>query len=198
MLWELNSYNLYKSNVCFLLVSLFFIHLHAIATVSTKCGVVVEVPPGKAVDTWNLPTVFRTRFSKTISFVGFLFISQEPLVQACWDLLHSIELTERIICFFAIFLSYKGFELTKIIGNVFKNFQNDKDFDYNVSVNFPALLLLYSYIVIKMSGVTFQYYTSYVYVSVLAHTNTGVVSSNLTQGMDVCVQLFCLCCCVCR
>jgi hypothetical protein len=34
--------------------------------------------------------------------------------------------------------------------------------------------------------------------TVFTRPNTGVVGSNLTRGMDVCVHLFCLCCCVCR
>jgi hypothetical protein len=33
---------------------------------------------------------------------------------------------------------------------------------------------------------------------VFARSNTGIVGSNLTWGMDVCVRLFCLCCPVCR
>jgi hypothetical protein len=31
-----------------------------------------------------------------------------------------------------------------------------------------------------------------------AHSNAGIVASNPTQFMDVCVRLFCLCCPVCR
>jgi hypothetical protein len=30
--------------------------------------------------------------------------------------------------------------------------------------------------------------------TVFARSNTGVVGSNPTRGMDVCVSLFCLCC----
>jgi hypothetical protein len=33
---------------------------------------------------------------------------------------------------------------------------------------------------------------------VFALSNTGIVGSNPTQGMDVYVRLFCLCCSVCR
>jgi hypothetical protein len=32
---------------------------------------------------------------------------------------------------------------------------------------------------------------------VFAQSNTGIVGSNPTQGMDVCVRLLCLCCSVC-
>jgi hypothetical protein len=34
--------------------------------------------------------------------------------------------------------------------------------------------------------------------TVFARSNTGIVGSNPTRGMDVCVRLFCLCCSVCR
>jgi hypothetical protein len=34
--------------------------------------------------------------------------------------------------------------------------------------------------------------------NVSAPSNTGIVGSNPTQGLDVCVRLFCLCCSVCR
>jgi hypothetical protein len=34
--------------------------------------------------------------------------------------------------------------------------------------------------------------------TVFARSNTGIVGSNSTQGMDVCMPLFCLCCSVCR
>jgi hypothetical protein len=34
--------------------------------------------------------------------------------------------------------------------------------------------------------------------TIFARSNTAIVGSNPTQGMDVCVRLFCLCCSVCR
>jgi hypothetical protein len=34
--------------------------------------------------------------------------------------------------------------------------------------------------------------------TVFARSNAGIVGSNPTQGIDVCVRLFCLCCSVCR
>jgi hypothetical protein len=34
--------------------------------------------------------------------------------------------------------------------------------------------------------------------TVFSRSNAGIMSSNPTRGMDVCMRLFCLCCFVCR